>query len=359
VTESTQMEGKRSKPQEGNEQEPQVFVVARDLNGWRFSRRDFLAAASAAAAAVVAGETAGCTPSPRAVATITPASPTATSTSKPMDTPTHTPAKTPTPMATRTPTRTPTPTKTSTPTKTPTPTRTATPTPTAAPIVPLAQFVTDVTIPDGTLMEPGYAFTKTWRLQNVGALEWGEGSHLDFLDGEQMSGASPTAVPNVQPGETVDISVDMVAPAELGSHIGRWRLFAGDGTPLMTITVVIAVASTEPIVAGEEGVEVQTIEPDGTTRTWTLPCGSPIPPGAVCICNCVAVPVPGDVGEVPPGETGINFTSPGGETRTMPCGSPIPPGWICTCNCVTAPPACSCVGHCTCDAVSTHYWYPC
>jgi hypothetical protein len=34
-------------------------------------------------------------------------------------------------------------------------------------------------------------------------------------------------------------------------------------------------------------------EVTGTTVTYTLPCGSPIPPGAVCICNCVpGLPAP-------------------------------------------------------------------
>lgn len=32
-----------------------------------------------------------------------------------------------------------------------------------------ADFVQDVSIPDGTRMLPGQAFTKTWRLRNVGA----------------------------------------------------------------------------------------------------------------------------------------------------------------------------------------------
>jgi hypothetical protein len=355
MTKETKSEEKETKQQEGAGEEPQVFAVQRDLNGWRFSRRDFLAAASAAAAAVVAGKTAGCTPARKAVATVTPVPPTSTHTPMPIDTPTQAPTRTPTPVPTDTltPTRTPTSTKTPTPTKTSTPTKTYTPTPTDTAVVPVAQFIEDVTIPDGTVMEPGQAFTKTWRLKNAGLLEWGEGSNLSFEDGEQMGGASPVAVPNVQPGETVDISVDMAAPAEVGSYFGKWRLLAGGGAHLMTITVVIVVASNEPIVAGQEGVEIQTTEPDGTTRTWTLPCGSPIPPGAVCVCDCVAVPVPGEVGEVPEGETGINFKGPGGETRTMPCGSPIPPGWTCTCNCVSAP------APCTCDAVTTHYWYPC
>lgn len=68
--------------------------------------------------------------------------------------------------------------------------------------------------------------------------------------------------------------------------------------------------------------------------------------------------LPGTPGSVLRGETGINITSETGQTRTMPCGTPIPDGWICTCNCVTVP-SCSCDGHCSCDGQGGHYWYPC
>jgi len=54
---------------DGAEETPEVYAVQNDLTGgtspsggWRFSRRDFLAAASAAAAATVAGAAAGCAP---------------------------------------------------------------------------------------------------------------------------------------------------------------------------------------------------------------------------------------------------------------------------------------------------------
>jgi WD40 repeat protein len=41
---------------------------------------------------------------------------------------------------------------------------------------------------------------------------------------------------------------------------------------------------------------------------------------------------------------------------TLPCGSPIPPGAACVCNCVAGGlPSCSCVGH---SAPGGHYWYP-
>lgn len=42
------------------------------------------------------------------------------------------------------------------------------PAPAPAPVLPLpvARFITDVTVPDGTIMLPQHAFTKTWRFRN-------------------------------------------------------------------------------------------------------------------------------------------------------------------------------------------------
>ena len=35
-----------------------------------------------------------------------------------------------------------------------------------------AQFVSDLTAPDGAAFAPGAAFTKTWRLANIGTCTW-------------------------------------------------------------------------------------------------------------------------------------------------------------------------------------------
>lgn len=75
-------------------------------------------------------------------------------------------------------------------------------------------------------------------------------------------------------------------------------------------------------------------------------------------------PLPGKYGNTKPGEKGINykFTDEFGNvyTYSLPCGSDIPSGATCTCNCVTVPRSCECVGHttssCTCNPI--HYWYP-
>jgi len=372
------MTEKEHQKEDASAEEPQVYTVEKDMNGWRFSRRAFLTAAGAGAAMATIGTVASCGESqPEEVVTrivvkeITaspPAAPKATEAPKPADTvlSTDTPA----------PTETATPTKTATPSKTPTPTDTPTDTATPTPALPKAQFIKDITIPDGTVVKPAQPFTKTWRFKNVGAVPWGEGVKLAFVEGnhkgfesKKMGGPDYVDVPSAAPGKTVDISVDLVSPQKLGQHRSYWRLKLGNGEWLENIHYAdIFVASPQPVAEsiepGKEGIEFK-VKKEGKWVTWTQPCGMPIPPGAVCVCNCVAAPLPGNEGSVPPGQEGGAISGPGGETRWLPCNSPVPPGWTCTCNCVSVPApcscdgACSCDGHkqsCTCDAV--HYWYP-
>ena len=88
-----------------------------------------------------------------------------------------------------------------------------------------AAFVADVTIPDGTVIAPGAAFTKTWKLQNAGTTTWTTSYSLAFVSGEQMG--TITSVPvsqSVGPGAQIDISVGMVAPSSTGSHQGFWKM---------------------------------------------------------------------------------------------------------------------------------------
>jgi len=116
----------------------------------------------------------------------------------------------------------------STPTPTPVgPTPTFTPTPTLPPATACdkAEFVADVTVPDGTTFAPGQAFTKTWRLKNVGACTWTPSYSLAFVSGELMGGAASSALPAaVAPGQTVDVSVYLTAPSASGPHEGSWML---------------------------------------------------------------------------------------------------------------------------------------
>jgi len=95
----------------------------------------------------------------------------------------------------------------------------------------LARFVTDVTIPDGSIMEPGQKFEKVWRMRNEGASAWEENTCLVFVGGDTLSTIDTIVVPqNVQPGQEVDLSINMTAPLKSGRYVGYYRLQLADGT---------------------------------------------------------------------------------------------------------------------------------
>ncbi len=93
-----------------------------------------------------------------------------------------------------------------------------------------AQFVSDVTVPDGTSFAPGASFTKTWRLKNIGTCTWTTSYSLVYSSGDKMGGPTSVNLPNsVPPGQTVDISLNLTAPNNAGHYIGYWKFKNGSG----------------------------------------------------------------------------------------------------------------------------------
>jgi hypothetical protein len=122
-----------------------------------------------------------------------------------------------------------------------------------------ATYLADVTIPDDTVLAPGVAFTKTWRVRNDGTCTWGRDyalSSLAFVGGSPLGGPEGVALPrDVRPNELVDLSISMRAPDQPGLYLSEWKL-AGPGllvgvgasnTPLYTRIVVSATATPAPI----------------------------------------------------------------------------------------------------------------
>lgn len=86
-------------------------------------------------------------------------------------------------------------------------------------------YVSDVTIPDGSVIAPGAAFVKTWKLQNAGTTTWTTSYSFVFISGEQMGTITSVPLPqSVSPGQQVDVSVNMVAPATQGTYQGYWKM---------------------------------------------------------------------------------------------------------------------------------------
>lgn len=146
----------------------------------------------------------------------------------PTEQPTQTPAPTaiPTLEPTPLPTETPVPTEVPTEVILPTATRVAQTGGTGTGGCLVANFVSDVTVPDGTVYDPGTEFTKTWKIYNNGSCWWDNDFKIVFVSGDAMG--SPASISfntgTIMPGENANISLSLVAPSTAGTYTGYWML---------------------------------------------------------------------------------------------------------------------------------------
>jgi hypothetical protein len=173
---------------------------------------------------------------------------------------------------------------------TPRPTATAsapTPTPTdlkncdrAAPGFPKI----DVEIDDDTHMQPGQRFTKVWRLENSGSCPWTKDYRAVWFYGARLG--EIISVPlggQIEPGDSVDIYVDMVAPTNPGVYQSNWMLqnAAGDlfgigptgSSPFWTR---INVVQPPTVTASATETQPPTETPDLTHTPTSTPAPTPI-----------------------------------------------------------------------------------
>lgn len=123
--------------------------------------------------------------------------------------------------------------------------------PTPTPIPPIDQpancknvmvYMADVSYPDGSKVNPGKYFTKTWRIYNNGSCKWYEGYSIVFTDGDYMSANSAVIPALTIPGTTVDVPMNMIAPQAPGEYTGYYQLRAPDGTffgPKLTARIIV------------------------------------------------------------------------------------------------------------------------
>ena len=106
-----------------------------------------------------------------------------------------------------------------------------------------SEWVADVTVPDGTTMQPGEKFTKTWKVKNTGTCSWTTSYSIVYGGyADKLSGKTTALTADVAPGQESDISIDMVAPTKPGNYVSAWRLANAQNYPFGTfLTVVIVV----------------------------------------------------------------------------------------------------------------------
>ncbi|MGE5461958.1 MAG: NBR1-Ig-like domain-containing protein [Syntrophothermus sp.] len=133
------------------------------------------------------------------------------------------------------------------------------------PVCDQAQFLKDVTIPDGTIFAPNATFTKTWRIKNAGTCTW-SGYSLVFDSGDSMSGTSPTPIGTVSPNQEVDLSANLTAPSTPGSYRGYWRIRNASGVliPVLGGTQGKSFFVDVKVAVSSAGLDLHTRAPDAS-----------------------------------------------------------------------------------------------
>lgn len=96
-----------------------------------------------------------------------------------------------------------------------------------------SEFVRDVSIPDGTIVEPGQRFKKTWEIRNIGMQTWKNRQLREMNGGTSNLSPDATAVPipTTQPGAIASITVWFTAGPLPASCESYWKMFDQDDLP--------------------------------------------------------------------------------------------------------------------------------
>ncbi len=186
--------------------------------------------------------------------------------------------------------------------------------PTAAPIPPtpsqpdapcdLAGFLSDGALPDGSHLKATTPFTKVWTIRNLGTCTWAEDYALVYSGGELMAGKSPLTIGReLAPGDALDISANLVAPAISGLFSSQWLLqnsagetfgLSPDGEPL-SLTISVGLHDSIALDLTESACQAE----------WTSSTGKVDCPETGDFAGGFVNPV-----ESTTGEGGIGFTQP-------------------------------------------------
>ncbi len=92
-------------------------------------------------------------------------------------------------------------------------------------------FLSDVTIPDGTEVEPNSTLDKRWEVQNSGNCNWDERYRLRLIAGPAMQASEEQALFPARSGAKAVIQVVFQAPAEPGAYRSAWQAYNPSGQP--------------------------------------------------------------------------------------------------------------------------------
>ena len=106
-----------------------------------------------------------------------------------------------------------------------------------------AELVSE-TYKDGYSLKSRVPFIKSWVVKNIGTCVWNSNYKLVFESGSQMNGPdSINFLETIEPGEEIELKLNLTSPDEIGFVIGNWSISTDKGDSFYKLFVIIDTTS--------------------------------------------------------------------------------------------------------------------
>jgi hypothetical protein len=92
-------------------------------------------------------------------------------------------------------------------------------------------YLNDLTIPDGTLVEPGEILDKRWQVENSGTCNWDSGYSLRLVAGPDLGAPTEQGLYPARSNTRTMIRILFTAPQEPDTYRSEWQAFDPGGNP--------------------------------------------------------------------------------------------------------------------------------
>jgi hypothetical protein len=122
--------------------------------------------------------------------------------------------------------------------------------PTATPVcADSLSFLEDLTIPDGTQVNPGTLLDKRWLIKNSGSCNWDEDYRIKLISGADLGVSIEQALYPARSGSELALRIVFSAPQEPGYYQSAWQAFNPKDVPFgdpFFIEILVELSSTSP-----------------------------------------------------------------------------------------------------------------
>jgi len=90
---------------------------------------------------------------------------------------------------------------------------------------PQLRYLEDLTIPDGSLVQPGEVLDKRWAVENAGNCNWDAAYSLRLIAGPPLGAPERQPLYPARAGASAVIRILFTAPQESGAYRSAWQAF--------------------------------------------------------------------------------------------------------------------------------------